>query len=173
MKRLKSDLVFIPAAPGPWHYQYLQRPRDSQRWTDTNQNTISQSWGLEVEIKPGRGEHSFPMLMPPIWDTTPSIKPLRKTIQSSKYLVSLRERERERRQKVAWKQGGWFLLHFPTLKADDLLPSTEWYSDLPHKGLLTISSTPAKGYFCKFYSTPSFWPSFKHMFLGNSIPLVS
>lgn len=100
----RIDLVFIPAAPGPWHYQYLQRPRDSQRWTDTNQNTISQSWGLEVEIKPGRGEHSFPMLMPPIWDTTPSIKPLRKTIQSSKYLVSLRERER--RQKVAWKQGG-------------------------------------------------------------------
>lgn len=41
----------------------FQRPRDSQRWADTNQNTISQSWRLAVEMKPGRGKHSFLVLM--------------------------------------------------------------------------------------------------------------
>lgn len=84
VKILKSEPIFISEPRGAWHYYYFQRPGDSQRWTNTNKNTISQSWGLAVEIKLGRGEHSFPVLMALIWDTIPSTMLLEKTIKLSK-----------------------------------------------------------------------------------------
>lgn len=97
----------------------FQRPWDSQRWPDTNHNTMSQSLVQKWKVS-----HFLSSLMFPIWDTMPNVKPLRKPIQSSEYLVSP---ERKGRKYPVSREGGF--PPFPQLRADELLPPTGLSSD--------------------------------------------